>query len=336
MTTVLAVGMQLNEAQLRSQPGWGDEPGSRSTSSRCRVLAAEQHAQDSDCVVSRAQLQAFGMSKDDIAREVDRGRWASLGLHAIAVHRGPLTEPGLWRRALHEVGSGGALDGVSSLRAAGLRGYQDALHVGVLHGWQPRRIPGVVVKEIRDWIPGDIVEAGVRRVQSPLAAVRAANWARTDRQAALILVIVVQQGIVRPTALFEIVKRFRRMRRRALIMGVIGDVLDGVQSLGELDFAVECRRRGLPEPSRQRIRKGKRGRVYLDVYFDDFGLVIEIEGAHHDEVLNSIDDALRQNHLSGGAEDFLRIPVVGFRTDRGAFMQQVEDKLVNKGWRRPT
>ncbi|MBA3310489.1 MAG: hypothetical protein H0U28_10640 [Nocardioidaceae bacterium] len=140
---------------------------------------------------------------------------------------------------------------------------------------------------------------------------------------------------MRPTDLFDVVKRFKRMRRRALIVGVLGDVLHGVQSLGELDFARECWRRGLPKPSRQVIRQGKRGRIYLDVYFDDFGLVIEIEGAHHDEVLNSIDDALRQNHLSRGAEDFLRIPVVGFRTDRGVFMQQVEDKLVNKGWRRP-
>ena len=187
----------------------------------------------------------------------------------------------------------------------------------------------------RFWIPGDIIEAGVRRVQSPLAAIRAANWARTDRQAALILVVVVQQGIVRPTDLFDVIKRFKRMRRRALIVGVLGDVLHGVQSLGELDFARECRRRGLPKSSRHVIRQGKRGRVYLDVYFDDFGLVIEIEGAHHDEVLNSIDDALRQNHLSRGAEDFRRIPVVGFRTDRGVFMQQVVDKLVNKGWRRP-
>lgn len=335
MNTVLDVGILRDAAELRSQPRGVDDPGRRSKSTRSRVLAAEQHARDRDCVVSRAQLQGLGIGKDDIAREIHRGRWASLGLHTIAVHRGPLPEPGRWRRALHEVGSGGALDGVSSLRAAGLRGYQDAPHVSVPHGWQPRRIPGVVVKEIRDWIPGDIIEAGVRRVQSPLAAIRAANWARTDRQAALILVVVVQQGIVRPTDLFDVIKRFKRMRRRALIVGVLGDVLHGVQSLGELDFARECRRRGLPKPSRQVIRQGKRGRVYLDVYFDDFGLVIEIEGAHHDEVLNSIDDALRQNHLSRGAEDFLRIPVVGFRTDRGVFMQQVEDKLVNKGWRRP-
>lgn len=123
--------------------------------------------------------------------------------------------------------------------------------------------------------------------------------------------------------------------RRALIEGVIADVVDGVQALGELDFARECRRRGLPEPSRQVVRRGRFGRSYLDVYFDEFGIIVEIEGAHHDDVLNPSDDALRQNDLSRHADGFLRVPVIGFRTECDAFMRQLEDELVRHGWRCP-
>lgn len=109
-----------------------------------------------------------------------------------------------------------------------------------------------------------------------------------------------------------------------------------MQTLGELDLARECRRRGLPEPNRQVIRQGRRGRVYLDAYFDEFGVIVEIEGAHHDGVLNAVDDALRQNDLVEGDDDFLRIPVIGFRTQPEAFMAQLETKLARKGWRRPS
>ena len=130
------------------------------------------------------------------------------------------------------------------------------------------------------------------------------------------------------------VARIPRLRRRQLILGVLADVVDGVQALGELDFARECRRRGLPEPSRQLVRRGPHGRVYLDVYFDDYGLVVEIEGAHHDSALNAVDDALRQITLTSQGDEFLRIPVIGLRTVPDAFIAQVEARLVARGWRR--
>lgn len=145
--------------------------------------------------------------------------------------------------------------------------------------------------------------------------------------------MTAQQRVARPADCLVALARFKRLRRRKLITAVLMDVFDGAQSLGELDFARECRRRGLPEPSRQVVRQGPRGRVYLDVYFDEYRVVVEIEGAHHDDVLNAVDDALRQNHLSAGGDDFLRIPVTGFRTDADAFMRQLERILRGRGWR---
>lgn len=76
-----------------------------------RVRHAEAAAVGRDYLLSRAELAHFGIDRWDIRREVSRGRWAVLGRHSVAVHRGPLTKAALPRHALHEVGSHGALDG---------------------------------------------------------------------------------------------------------------------------------------------------------------------------------------------------------------------------------
>jgi hypothetical protein len=158
------------------------------------------------------------------------------------------------------------------LAVAGLDGYDDAVHVAVPHGSSPARPPGVVVHETRQWSEADVsMRGGLRTARVPVAAVQAAAWARSDRQAALLIVMPVQQRLTTGGALLEAAGRFKRLRRRELICCVAADAADGAHSLGELDFGRECRRRGLPVPDRQVIRSGRRGRVYLDVLFTVFG-----------------------------------------------------------------
>jgi very-short-patch-repair endonuclease len=89
------------------------------------------------------------------------------------------------------------------------------------------------------------------------------------------------------------------------------------------DFARICRGRGLPEPSRQVVRSLPDGRVYLDVAWEEIGLVVEIDGGHHAAALNPVDDALRQNEVVLGGAYVLRIPVIGLRLDPSRFMDQV-------------
>jgi len=111
--------------------------------------------------------------------------------------------------------------------------------------------------------------------------------------------------------------------RRAFLDAVLRDVCDGAHSLGELDFARWCRRRGLPEPTRQQVKTLRGGRVYLDVEWADVGLVVEIDGGHHALALNPVADALRQNEVTLTRRAVLRIPVVGLRLAPDAFLDQV-------------
>ncbi len=102
------------------------------------------------------------------------------------------------------------------------------------------------------------------------------------------------------------------------------DIAFGVQSLGELDFARLCRARGLPEPSRQVVRQGDKGRIYLDVRWDGRCLVVEIDGLHHGLGLNPTLDHLRQNSVTLAGDRVLRIDVLGLRLETARFMDQVE------------
>ena len=104
------------------------------------------------------------------------------------------------------------------------------------------------------------------------------------------------------------------------------------RSLGELDVTRELRRRGLPPPQQQALRKDKRGRYYLDMYWPRWQLVVEVEGIHHTWAGKVVGDALRQNSLAIAGDTVLRIPLLGLRLEPDAFFEQIEEALRSSGW----
>ena len=125
--------------------------------------------------------------------------------------------------------------------------------------------------------------------------------------------------------------KVRRDRRRSFIHGVLHDLLGGVRSLGELDVARACRERGLPEPSRQVLRKAKNGSYYLDVYWDAWKLVVEIDGIQHGWATKVVGDAIRQNSLALSGDTVLRLPLLGLRVAPDEFFSQIEEALASAG-----
>ncbi len=71
------------------------------------------------------------------------------------------------------------------------------------------------------------------------------------------------------------------------------------------------------------VRRGPRGRIYLDVQWSDIGLVVEIDGLQHRMGLAVTDDNLRQNEVTLGADRVLRVDLVGLRLLPAAFMAQI-------------
>ncbi|KAA1379756.1 PDDEXK family nuclease [Aeromicrobium fastidiosum] len=285
-------------------------------------------------VVSRRQLHRLGITRWMITANLRARRWRLHGRQSICLHTGALPVAAARWYAVIEAGPRSALDGVSALEAAGLTGFErDTIRVSVPRGAPAVRRPGLTVRQTRRLRRSDVVPAGVPRVRPSIAAVRAALWAVSDRQAATILAMVVQQRLCRADDIAEALLDVRRHRRRRFLEAVVLDLLDGAQAMGELDVARLCRRYGLPAPDRQVVRRASSGTAYLDTYWAAFRLVVEIDGIHHLKAPAVVSDALRQNDLSLASDTVLRLPLLGLRIAPDDFMRQVREGLVAGGWR---
>ncbi|MGI8523564.1 MAG: hypothetical protein ACR2K3_09700 [Nocardioides sp.] len=288
-------------------------------------------------IVSRPQLYAAGITRHEVRANLRAGRWRRIGSQSVAVHRGELTLAGRHWAAVFEAGPRAFLDGHSALQCAGLEHFDsDHVRVSVPRGARVRRARGLDIRQTRRWRADDLAPgSGVPRTRPEVAAVRAALWARSDKQAALLLTMAVQQGLTTAEGLGRALLRVKRDKRRALTQAVVLDLLGGAGSLTELEVVRECRSRGLPAPSRQVLRRGRGGRLYLDLYWDEWGVVVEVDGIQHGWASNVISDALRHNDVALQEAVVLRLPVLGFRVAREEFFDQIESALVARGWSRP-
>lgn len=293
----------------------------------------ELRAAEQESVLSRRQLRDLGLTRWEIEAELRAGRWRAAGRQAVCVHTGPLSVAASHWVAVLEAGPRAFLDGESALLAAGLTGYDvRSIRVSVPRGARPfRRTPGVDIRQSRRWAPSDTGSGRLPCARVEVAAVRAALWARSDRQAALLLTMVVQQGLTTAEKLAVELLRIRRDKRRLFAHGVVNDLLGGVRSLGELDVVRECRRRGLPEPSKQVLRRTPNGTYYLDLLWEAWDLVVEVDGIQHSWASQIVGDAVRQNAMSIKGKTVLRLPLLGLRVEPETFFSQIADALVAAG-----
>ena len=300
-----------------------------------RLVRVRRLADQQGGVVSRRQLYAAGVTRWEIRGAVRARRWQRVGDQSVCLHNGTIDAVGHRWAAVFQGGPRACLDGSASLLASGLERFDDArIRVSVPRGARIRRNVRYDIRQTRRWSVEDIVGSGIPRTRVEVAAVRAALWAVTDKQATHLLTLVVQQGLALPQQIGRELLRIRRDKRRALLHAVVNDLIDGARSLGELDVGRELRRRGLPPPARQVLRRDKRNRYYLDLYWPDWHLVVEIDGIHHTWAENVVGDALRQNALALDGDLVLRVPLLGLRLEPDEFFEQIEQALREAGWTR--
>jgi very-short-patch-repair endonuclease len=139
--------------------------------------------------------------------------------------------------------------------------------------------------------------------------------------------LTVQQGLATPEQIGIALLAVRRHRRRQLLHELVNDLMDGARALGELDVVRGLRQRGLPAPQRQVLRRDARGRYYLDLYWPEQRVVVEVDGIHHAWAENVVGDALRQNELSLDGDTVLRLPLLGLRLQPEEFYGQIARAL---------
>lgn len=126
-----------------------------------------------------------------------------------------------------------------------------------------------------------------------------------------------------------------RVRRRAWLLRVLADIEAGACSVLEHGYLVRVERaHGLPRASRQVARRGASGSEYRDVEYDEFGLVVELDGraAHAGWEASGRDTERDLDDLASGREVVrLRHPQVLGRPCRTAL--RIAEILARRGWR---
>jgi len=284
-------------------------------------------------IAGRRQLIVAGVPRWYITNELRQRRWQRTGRQTVAVHNGPLDQRAGWWIAVLEVGCRAALDGVSALQAAGIKSLDDTvIVVATPKSSTPRKPPGVRVRETRRFRSADVIAAGIPRMRPAVAAVHAALWARSDRQAKLFIVMTVQQRLASVPDIAAVVQTVRRHHRRAMLYALVAELAAGSHTLGEIDVAAAMRRRGLPEPTRQSLRTRPDGNEYLDAEWPEFMLVLEVDGVGHLEASQLLKDFLRDLRLLTEQRNVIRLPMLLWALDQEAVLDAIEAVFRSRGW----
>jgi very-short-patch-repair endonuclease len=139
----------------------------------------------------------------------------------------------------------------------------------------------------------------------------------------------VQQRLVVAADVEIVLRRMpSSIPRRQLIVRTVADVSGGAHSLGELDLIALCRSEGLPSPTRQHRRDGR----YLDAVWREWGVWVEVDGAHHMSADQWWDDMARHNELVRRNEVLLRFPAWMVRDRPTEVADRIRRALREAGW----
>jgi very-short-patch-repair endonuclease len=288
-----------------------------------------------DVISFRQALQH--MSRGALRHKVDSGRWQQVHRGILVAHDGPIgDEQRLWIATL-AAGHGAVVGGRTALAMQGMKGFTSSLiHLLVPSGRRERDAPtGVAVHRTTRLAELDI-RATLRPTCTTIerSVVDAASWARSDDEARTVIAMVFQQRLVTLDGITAVLKRQTRAKRRRLIVQCAQDAAGGSHSLGELKVLQLLRAAGLPEPSRQKIRIDASGRRrYLDLYFDEYGVHVEIDGGHHTDPQQAWLDMDRENDVYLAGDRLLRLPVWLVRDRPQVALDHIRRALMAAGWR---
>ncbi len=282
-------------------------------------------------VIADWQAQSVALSRRRLINATRDG-WQLVTPHVFADRDDDLREDQRRMAGVLEAGPGAALAGCSALVEAGWKGSELG-HVDVL-------APRGVRRRARgrpDWLRIHEPRSEARlhglpaRCTSERAVLDAASWARSDREAIMILTSAVQQRLVTPDALTRELGRLGRRRRAGCIRDALVDMAGGATSSNEVAFRRQCRLFGIATPRMQTRRAG--GRRRTDAEFTLPGgrlLIVEIDGIGHLDVGTWHADMTRHNELalSTGAL-ILRVTGWEVRNDPEPFFGPLRDLLAS-------
>ena len=275
-------------------------------------------------LVADWQLRGLDLTRRRLTAATRDG-WMQVSPHVFCDRDSALTPEQMRLAAVLDAGPAAMLAGCSALVESGWSGTEPEFVDVIAPRGQRRRARGVP-PWIRIHQPRDEPRRGGHpaRTTAARATVDAVAWARSDKEAVMILTSAVQQRLTSGIAVSRELSRRPSTKRARLVREILVDIGGGATSSNEVAFRRECRRRGLPAPRMQTRRRGTRG-TCTDAEFrlaDGRLLIVEIDGIGHLDVSTWNDDITRHNQLarSTGAM-ILRVTGFSVRHDPDPFFE---------------
>jgi hypothetical protein len=238
-------------------------------------------------VIASWQAEAAGLSPRRIEVLVRTGRWQRVGYGVYAAFTGPLPRNALLWAAVLRVGPQALL---SHETAGGLYGIlNDAgkkIHVTVPFQQRTRPVSGLVIhRSRRFW---QIADPWFEppRTQIEETVLDLAQDAPDFDDVVALLARSCQHRATTPFLLGIALEKRLRMRWRSEISLAVQDVADGVNSVLEFRYLRDVERaHGLPASERQALGTVDQHRVFRDVRYPRYRVIVELDGkaSHPDE-----------------------------------------------------
>lgn len=276
--------------------------------------------------ITRSQAQGCGLSEKALRRLVRDECWTrtAAGVYLRGVGE-PTFEQRLWT-GIHLSGEPAAIGGAAALHHRGVGPRPDTITV-VVPAAARRRLP-LEYEALRDG-RGRLAHA---RGCLPLVRVEDALLDNAPGQRLEAFVGSVTDAVrLRLTTAKQVERVLRereRERRAGELLEVLAD-LQGIESNLEYVFRRDVlRAHGLPEGRRQaRTGRGRR----IDVYYDDFWIIVELDG-RRGHVDGRFRDHARDNEHSAALRTTFRFGSYDVRENACALAAQLGNAFVLRGW----
>jgi Transcriptional regulator, AbiEi antitoxin len=232
-------------------------------------------------VITRAQALAAGLSRHAVQARLDTGRWQRLHFGVYAAYSGrPARESVVWAAVLG-ARSGAVLCHQTAAELYGLLEAREgtAVHVMVASGSAVAPMKGVVIHYSQrvDVARHPALEPPRTRLEETVLDLAAAE-ATATRATGWILNACASRRTT-PGRLLATLESRPRIRRRAMLRAALGDARAGVGSILEHGYLYRVERpHGLPTGVRQRRVRTGRVRRYEDVRYEEYGVIVELDG----------------------------------------------------------
>jgi hypothetical protein len=289
-------------------------------------------------VVSHRQARGQGMSGHSIARRLRSGAWQRLHHGTYAAFSGtPSREARLWA-AVVRAGPGAVL---SHQTAAEIHRLTDKpsskIHVTVPAGRNPGRggaIPGVVMHRSRNVASEPLPPWQLPRTPVAETVLDLVDAAGTFDDAYGWLTRATGRGLVSVPQLRQALAARSRIRWRVLLTEALAEAQDGAMSPLERRYVRDVERaHGLPAGRRQVRRELAGGIRFLDNYYAEFRLCVELDGRTSHPPEQKWADASRDNdNLFRDDVATMRFGLLDVTTRRCTQAARLAALFLRRGW----